>query len=38
MRIVEFSDFQCPFCARIQTSLDKIRARYPDQVAIVYRH
>jgi protein-disulfide isomerase len=38
VKIVEFSDFQCPFCARIQTSLDEIRAKYPDQVAIVYRH
>jgi protein-disulfide isomerase len=38
VRIVEFSDFQCPFCAQYQQTLRAVRARYPDQVAVVYRH
>ncbi len=38
VRIIEFSDFQCPFCARYQETLRAVRARYPDQVAVVYRH
>jgi len=36
--IVEFSDFQCPFCKRAATYLDSVRLRHPSDVAIVYRH
>jgi protein-disulfide isomerase len=36
--IVEFSDFQCPFCARVGPTLERVLARYPKQVRIVYRH
>jgi protein-disulfide isomerase len=35
--IVEFSDFQCPFCGQAAQALQGVRERYPD-VAIVYRH
>ena len=38
VKIVEFSDFQCPFCARVQGGLDEVRRQYPDEVAVVYRH
>jgi protein-disulfide isomerase len=36
--IVEFSDFQCPFCKRALPILRELRERYPDDVRIVYRH
>ena len=36
--IVEFSDFECPYCARVVPTIKKIAAEYPDQVRIVYRH
>lgn len=36
--IVEFSDFQCPYCQRATPVLDEIRERYPEQVRVVYRH
>ena len=36
--IVEFSDFQCPFCARLHQTLTGIRKRYPTEVRVVYRH
>lgn len=36
--IIEFSDFQCPFCKQAADVLEEIRQRHPDQVAVVYRH
>ena len=36
--IVEFSDFECPFCSRVLPTLDQVMARYPNQVRIVYRN
>lgn len=38
VQIVEFSDFQCPFCAKFQTVLRSVRAKHPEDVAVVYRH
>jgi protein-disulfide isomerase len=35
--IVEFSDYQCPFCARVNPTLDKVRATYGDKVKIVFK-
>ena len=35
--IVEFSDFQCPFCARAEGEVVKVRDTYKDQVKIVYK-
>jgi protein-disulfide isomerase len=36
--IIEFSDFQCPFCAQAEQALHEVRQRYPREVAVVYRH
>ena len=36
--IVEFSDFQCPFCARLLPTLERAKQEYAGQVRIVYRH
>lgn len=35
--IVEYSDFQCPFCRRTQTTLAQIAETYGDQVRHVFR-
>ena len=35
--IVEFSDFQCPFCNRVNPTIKKIKETYPDDVRIVFR-
>lgn len=35
--IVEYSDFQCPFCARAGSTLARIEETYGDKVRIVYR-
>jgi predicted DsbA family dithiol-disulfide isomerase len=34
--IVEFSDFQCPFCKRVEPSLKEVREKYGDNVKLVY--
>ena len=30
--IVEFSDFQCPFCRRVQPTLDQVQEKYGDKI------
>jgi len=36
--IVEFSDFQCPFCVRARPSVKRVREAYGDKVRFVFRH
>ena len=36
--LVEFSDFHCPFCKRVQSTLNQVLAKYPEQVQLYYRH
>ncbi len=36
--IVEWSDFQCPFCARAEPTLRQILTMYKDEVRIVWRN
>jgi protein-disulfide isomerase len=35
--IVEYSDYQCPFCARVNPTLDRVRQTYGDRVRIVFK-
>lgn len=35
--IVEFSDFQCPYCARLIPTLEQVKEKYGDKVRIVFR-
>jgi protein-disulfide isomerase len=35
--IVEFSDFQCPYCQRLAPTLDRVVEEYGDRVQLVFR-
>jgi len=36
--IIEYSDFECPYCLRHQETIQRIADEYGDKVAIVFRH
>ena len=37
--IVTFSDFQCPFCSRVEPTLDQVKSTYgPDKVRIIWKN
>lgn len=36
--IIEFADFQCPYCKKVEPTLKQVRAAYPNDVRIVFKH
>ncbi len=36
--LLEFSDYQCPFCSRVQPTIEKLRNLYQGRVQFGYRH
>ena len=36
--IVEFMDFQCPFCARWAARVDSLIDEFPDEIQVVFHH
>jgi len=36
--IVEFSDFECPFCSEVQTTLKQVMQSYGKDVRLVFKH
>src|SRR5262245_4089382 len=35
--MVEFSDFQCPYCAKVPALVDEVLKAYPKEVKFVYK-
>lgn len=35
--IVEFSDFECPYCKQVVPTLTQLLSRYPEKVKLVFR-
>lgn len=38
VRLVEFYDYECPFCLALHPVLDSIQAKYPEDVTLIFRH
>src|SRR5260370_32414860 len=38
VQLLEFADFECPFCATFHKDVKSLRTRYPTQVALTYVH
>jgi protein-disulfide isomerase len=38
IEIIEFSDFQCPFCQRADPTVQQVLSTYGDRIRFVYRH
>ena len=38
LTLVEYGDFECPFCSRATGSIDEVRARLGDRLRYVWRH
>jgi protein-disulfide isomerase len=38
LTVVVFSDFQCPFCARVEPTLKQLEQAWPGQVRVVWKH
>lgn len=38
VEVVEFSDFECPYCAEASATVKRLREEFGDQVRVVFRH
>jgi protein-disulfide isomerase len=38
VKLIEFADFECPFCDSFHKSFKKVRGRYPNEVSLDYVH
>ncbi|NJK88285.1 MAG: DsbA family protein [Myxococcales bacterium] len=38
VEVVVYSDFQCPFCSRVNPSIAKIKEDYKDKVLVAFKH
>jgi protein-disulfide isomerase len=36
--IVEYSDFECPYCSRSKSTMKALESKYPGKVRVIYKH
>jgi protein-disulfide isomerase len=37
VQIVEFADYECPYCQKVSAALNKLQEQFADQVSVVYK-
>jgi len=37
IQIIEFADYECPFCQKVNEDLARLREQFPNQVSLVYK-
>src|SRR5262249_54577705 len=38
IKVIMYSDFQCPFCSRVNPAIDQIKSTYGSKVAIAFKN
>lgn len=38
IQVIEFADFQCPYCAKYETTVNAVRDKYSNQIAFTFVH
>jgi protein-disulfide isomerase len=38
VKVIEFADFQCPYCSKAADTVSALKAKYGDKVEFAYRH
>lgn len=38
LTIIEYSDFQCPYCSQLALALSQLVEKHPDDVRVIFRH
>ena len=38
IKVVTYSDFECPFCGRVNPSIEQIKKEYGDKVVVAFKH
>jgi protein-disulfide isomerase len=38
IKVVVFSDFECPFCGRVNPSIDRLKQEYKGKVQVAFKH
>lgn len=37
VQIIEYADYECPYCQKVSSALSRLREEFPDQVSLVYK-
>jgi protein-disulfide isomerase len=38
LQVIEYSDYQCPFCERVEPTIEQLRQEYGDKITLVYKN
>lgn len=38
VQVIEFGDFECPYCAKFESTVTRLRQAYPESVAVTFVH